>query len=229
MTPRAERTQAAIYDAAMSLFEERGYEHATMRAIAERAGVSLGSSYHYFPSKGHLVIEFYRRLVRKHRAAIGPLLATERDLEARVRGTLHALVDCCERVRSAAGSIASVAADPRSPANPFAPASASLREEGVDLYRAVVGGARDAIPPDLRGELPALLWTAQMAVVYLWMTDRSEARRDTLAVVDEATALLVRGLALARLPLMRDSRERALRLLRTITAQLAPNPDSERR
>lgn len=68
-----------------------------------------------------------------------------------------------------------------------------------------------------------------MAVVYLWMTDRSEARQDTLAVVDEATALLVRALALARLPLMRDSRERALRLLRTITAQLAPNLASARR
>ncbi len=50
-TPRAEQTRAAITEAALALFRERGYEAATMRAIAQRAGVSTGSAYYYFSSK----------------------------------------------------------------------------------------------------------------------------------------------------------------------------------
>ena len=56
-----------------------------MRAIADRAGASLGSSYHYFPSKEHLVLEFYRHTHELHAAAIAPLLVREKDLAARLR------------------------------------------------------------------------------------------------------------------------------------------------
>src|SRR5262249_2367368 len=65
-TGRGEQTRAAIFAAALALFQERGYEATTMRAIAERAGVSLGSSYHYYPSKSHLVLEFYRHVHERH-------------------------------------------------------------------------------------------------------------------------------------------------------------------
>ena len=55
-TKRGEHSRAAIFQAALDLFQERGYEATTMRAIANAAGVSLGSSYHYFASKDHLVL-----------------------------------------------------------------------------------------------------------------------------------------------------------------------------
>ena len=56
-TKRGETSRAAIFGAALELFQERGYDATTMRAIADRAGVSLGNSYHYFPSKEHLVLD----------------------------------------------------------------------------------------------------------------------------------------------------------------------------
>ena len=78
-TRRGEASRAAILSAALDLFQEHGYEATTMRAIAQRAGVSLGSSYHYFPSKEHLVLEFYRHTHELHAEAIKPLLSRERD------------------------------------------------------------------------------------------------------------------------------------------------------
>src|SRR5690606_28688410 len=45
---RGLQTRETIAAAARSLFLERGYEATTMRAVAERAGVSLGNAYYYF-------------------------------------------------------------------------------------------------------------------------------------------------------------------------------------
>jgi TetR/AcrR family transcriptional regulator, cholesterol catabolism regulator len=44
-----------VLDAARELFEEVGYEEATLRAIARRAGVSVGSIFTSFCSKSHML------------------------------------------------------------------------------------------------------------------------------------------------------------------------------
>lgn len=61
--------KARIRDAAMQLFGEVGYERATTRAIAERAGVTSGLIRHHYGSKERLlaacdewIIELIRRL-----------------------------------------------------------------------------------------------------------------------------------------------------------------------
>ncbi len=53
-TPQQTRSQQRvdlILDVAAELFAEVGYESATTNAIAERAGISIGSLYRYFPDK----------------------------------------------------------------------------------------------------------------------------------------------------------------------------------
>ncbi|WP_328768806.1 TetR/AcrR family transcriptional regulator [Devosia sediminis] len=52
--PRQKRSQAtveAILTGAAQILAERGYERMTTAAVAERAGVSIGSLYQYFPDK----------------------------------------------------------------------------------------------------------------------------------------------------------------------------------
>ena len=46
-----------MLDAARQLFEEVGYEAATIREIARRAGVSVGSVFTGFESKSHVLLE----------------------------------------------------------------------------------------------------------------------------------------------------------------------------
>jgi AcrR family transcriptional regulator len=223
LTERGESTRAAIFGAALDLFRERGYEATTMRAIAERAGVSLGSSYHYFPSKSHLVLEFYAHVHRLHQAATAPVLARERDLGARLRGTIRALVMTCEPFHDVSGSIFSTVADPASPLNAFGAEAAALRDAVIEMYAEVVGGAETRLPDDVAVELPRLLWLYQMGVLYFWMLDASPGRLRTLEVIDETADLITRLLALANLPPLRRSRQRLLALVRGI-AEDVPIP-----
>ena len=218
-TRRGETSRAAILGAALDLFQERGYEATTMRGIADRAGVSLGSSYHYFPSKEHLVLEFYRHTHELHVAAIAPLLAREKDLAARLRGTIRAVVVTCEPFHAVAGSIFSTVANPASPLNPFGGAARPLRQEVVALYAEVVRGSDARIPPDLAELLPLTLWLYQMAILYFWIFDRSPGRLRTLEVIDETTDLIVKLLGLANLPVLRGSRRRIVGLIKSVVEQ----------
>jgi AcrR family transcriptional regulator len=55
--PGSNTTQAQILDAANKLFLERGYQGATMRAIAKEAGVDASLIVHFFGSKLNLFSE----------------------------------------------------------------------------------------------------------------------------------------------------------------------------
>ena len=221
-TQRGEQTRTAIFEAALALFREHGYEATTMRAIAERAGVSLGSSYHYYPSKSHLVLDFYRHVHARHLAACAPVLARERELGARLRGVIRAVVMTCEPFHDVSASIFSTVADPASPLNAFGADAGALRDEVIALYGEVVEGSDARIPADVAAELPRLLWLYQMGVLYFWMLDSSPARLRTLEVVDETSDLIARLLSLANLPPLRRSRQRLLALVRTIAQDVSP-------
>ncbi len=62
--PKSEETRERILNAALKLFRDRGFEAATMRDIAEEAGVATGAAYYYFPSKDAIVMEYLPALLR---------------------------------------------------------------------------------------------------------------------------------------------------------------------
>ena len=77
---KSEQTRALILETAMRLFQERGYDKTTMRAIAKEAGVSVGNAYYYFEGKEHLIQGFYDRIAADHQAAVREVLDRETDL-----------------------------------------------------------------------------------------------------------------------------------------------------
>ncbi len=198
-----------------------------MRAIAERAGLSLGSSYHYFPSKEHLVLEFYRHLHDLHVVACAPILAREKKLAPRLREVIRAVVLNCEPYHEVAGAIFSTVANPGSPLNPFSPQSKPLRDEVIGLYAEVVKGSDVHPPADVAAELPRLLWLYQMGILYFWVMDRSDGRSRTFDVIDETSSLIVSLIGLANLPVLRKSRRRALALVRRVAEDPMVGPPGE--
>lgn len=58
---RSKFTVETIYEAAVQVFTERGYAGATTDLIAERAGVSIGTLYQYFPNKKAILIGIWDR------------------------------------------------------------------------------------------------------------------------------------------------------------------------
>src|SRR3954447_22936422 len=85
----SEETRRQILETALTLFRERGFEETTMRDVAARAGLSLGSAYYYFKSKEALVGAYYDYIQDEHRIRARAAFATARDLRQRLRAALH--------------------------------------------------------------------------------------------------------------------------------------------
>lgn len=66
--PRQERGEQRVrelLEAAAAEFAEVGYDAATMKAIARRAGASIGASYQYFPNKEAIVSALRTQYVKE--------------------------------------------------------------------------------------------------------------------------------------------------------------------
>lgn len=59
---QAETTKAALFESAITLFNEKGYNSVTIEDIARRAGTAKGSFYTYFRTKGDIIIEEFRAI-----------------------------------------------------------------------------------------------------------------------------------------------------------------------
>jgi AcrR family transcriptional regulator len=204
LTPRAQQTRAAIAEAALALFRERGFDATTMRDIARQAGVSTGNAYYYFASKEELVQEFYALSHAEHLAASAAVLAASADLGARLRGTLLALIDTSAPYHDFAATFYKYAAEPSSPLSPFSRQSAPARDASIELYRQVVDGSSARMSREVRERLPELLWLYSMGVVLYWVHDRSPGCARTRHLIDVTAPAVARLIAATRIPMLRS-------------------------
>lgn len=215
-SPRGEQTRAAIVDAALGLFRERGFDKTTMRAVADRAGVSLGNAYYYFGSKEHLVQAFYDQMQVEHRGAAERVLAREKTFARRLLGVLNAWVEVAAPFHEFAGKFFRNAAEPTSPLSPFSAESRPAREASVELFRQVVEGSDLKAPAVIRAELPELLWLLHMGVVLFWVHDSSTGQKRTRALIRKVVPLVDKLVKLTRLPGMRGAVADIVDLVHTV-------------
>ena len=215
-TPKGEQTRTLILNTALDLLAERGYERTTMRAIAEKAGVSLGNAYHYFKSKEHLIQAFYHRTHEEHLMASLPVFEREKSLKARLLEVLRLKIATLEPYHEFAGVLFKTAADPHSPLNPFGHDAAPVRRDSIELFETLVSGAQTRLPTDLKAELPYLLWLYHMGIILFWIHDSSPKRARTYRVIDRTVDLIDRLITLASNPLMRPLRKKSLQFVAEI-------------
>ncbi|MFF8385870.1 TetR/AcrR family transcriptional regulator [Streptomyces kanasensis] len=200
---KSEQTRTLILETALRLFQERGYDKTTMRAIAQEAGVSVGNAYYYFASKEHLVQGFYDRIAAEHAAAVRPVLDGDRDLAARIRGSLLTWLDVAEPYHRFAAQFFKNAADPESPLSPFSPDSVDARRAAISIHEEVLHGSDTKTAPELTELLPHLMWLMHMGLVLFWVYDRSEGAERSRRLVERTAPLTARAIALSRFRVLR--------------------------
>ncbi len=212
-TEKGDQTKALILETALEMFRERGYEETTMRAVAQKAGVSLGNAYYYFRSKEYLIQAFYERLHQAHLVVVLPALENEKTLKARLLTVVRTKIETMEPYHQFAGVLFKTAAHPQSPLNPFADETDPVRQASIQLFDLVLAGTKARIPNDLRAELPYLLWVYHMGIVLFWIHDSSPKHRRTYRLINHTVELLDKLIHLASNPFMRPLRKQALRLV----------------
>lgn len=217
MSPEQDRaTRERIVAAATELVLERGYDAATMRDIAERAGVSLGSAYHYFRGKEELIRGIYYRIAIEHaNKARDDMLGRRKFLE-RLEATVYAYLDVIGSYRSLAEPLLSLAIVPSSSLSPFSAESAPVRDVTFGVYKEVVTGSDLSTDARLLPELPHALWLMHTGITLAWVHDTSKNQAVTREVLARSLPALDRLLRLGGMPLMRPMFTDAVEVLRLL-------------
>jgi AcrR family transcriptional regulator len=129
---RGERRVAELLEAAAAVIAEVGYEAATMTAIAERAGASIGAVYQYFPNKEAVVHALRLQYADEMEERWRPLTGAAGTLSVceLVDGILAVLVDLMENRPAYLPLLSAPVKTTRDPA-----ARNRLREHFAALFR----------------------------------------------------------------------------------------------
>ena len=212
-TKKAAETERKILDAALDLFREEGFEEATMRAIAARAGVATGGAYYYFPSKDAIVLSFYEQSCAGMQPRIAAVMDQTKGLEARLRELIRVKLDYFAPNRGVLRALLKNGAEPKHPLSPFSSETKAIREVDFAWFAKVIEDSGVRVPRDLEPELPGVLWLFQMGVIFFWVTDESPGQERSTRLLDLGAKIVTNLVRLSGLPLMRPVRKVALDLI----------------
>lgn len=215
-TTKAEETGLRILEAALELFRQEGFDTATMRDIAAKAGVATGAAYYYYPSKDAIVLDFYRRACDRMQPGIAEALAGAATLERRLHELIRVKLEHFAPNRGVLRALLRNGADPRHPLSPFSPETREIREIDLAWFRRILDGCGMKIPRDLAPHLPDVLWFFQMGVIFFWVIDESPGQARTTRLLELSAKSVATLIRLSGLPLMRPLRKGALQLIEVV-------------
>lgn len=193
---RARDTVDTILAATAHTLVRHGYEGASTNRIAERAGVSIGSVYQYYPSKDALVAAVQERHVR------GMLATTERELERLAARPLREAAREMVRAMIAAHAVEPALHRVLMEQTPRVgrDRAATLEHRFEELVLTYLQQHRDAIRPKNLSLAAFIVVQVTEALTHAAVLDRPDLLTSD-AFVDEVAELLVRYIARDASPL----------------------------
>lgn len=192
-----EQTKQRILDVALAMFREKGFRQTTMRDIAEAAGIALGTTYNYFPTKDHIALFFFEealgRVLVRHRRET----PSEASLEEKVFSLIALELEEVEPFREFLDVLVAQAAVPGSPLHPFGLDAERLKGRYLDHVATIL---REALE---QGELPPVgyeslmlpaFWAFHLGILFFWLNDESPHKEDTWILLDKSLRFVLGAL-----------------------------------
>ena len=211
-TEKAEQTRQTIFQAALQLFRESGFDQTTMQEIAVRAGVVKSAAYYYFPSKDAIIAAYYETVQTEQERLCAEAFAATKKLQPRLSLALHSKLDLAKDDRNLLGVVFRYTGEPQHPLSCLGRGTEEIRRRATNIFRDAI--AEEKLPPDLRELLPMALWALQMGLIVMFLYDESPGQRRTRKLADGALGLTLRLLGLAKLPVLKPIRKKVLELLK---------------
>lgn len=182
------RSQEKILKEALSLFQKKGFEGATTKEIARRAGVAEGTIFNYFKTKEDIALYFFKKETERVIAALQDDQRFKRaPLEEQIFTLIQRQLEFMAPYERFIGAVLVQALKPASKLSPFSLESQELQ---VRYLRFVQGLFEEASG---RGEIgpmgwwaPQVFWAYYMGVLLYWLNDASPDKESTLAFLDRS-------------------------------------------
>jgi AcrR family transcriptional regulator len=217
-TDKGEQTRRHIFECALELFREKGFDSTTMQEISTRAEVVKSAAYYYFPGKEAIIQAYYETVQAEQERICGEEFAKNKSLKTRLKLAMHSKFDLAKDDRKLLGVVFRYTGEPEHPLSCLGRGTAEIRRRSTHVFREAI--AEEKLPKDLQELLPIALWALQMGLLVMFLYDSSEHQHRTRRMADGALDLTLKLLGLAKLAVLKPIRTRILALLRE--AELLP-------
>ena len=197
---RAQNKQAIrrrIVKAALSLFQTKGFDGTTTKAIARKAGIAEGTVFNYFKSKEDIALYFFEQEVGHAVAAVrdNPRLQ-KAPLEEKLFTLVESQLEYLAPYERFIGAALLHALKPASALGPFSHRAMELRHRYLGFVEDLI---EESIPKRKQNPLaflaPEVFWIYYLGALLYWLYDRSEGKQNTLAFLDRSLTI---GVSLLR-------------------------------
>jgi AcrR family transcriptional regulator len=181
-------TRERIIRAAAKLFAKKGYENATTRDIATKAGIATGTLFNYFESKEAIVAALISDALAQAQEEIeeGEDQTLEEELFTLIWTEFSALEGYRNFLAQAAETILS-------PLRRYSRESAGdeIRAHHLETVEQILARHGVAAPKAVTMQL---YWTLYLGVFAHWATDDSPKQEDSMALLDQSLKLFIAAL-----------------------------------
>jgi AcrR family transcriptional regulator len=219
-TDKGEQTRQHIFQTALALFRENGFDATTMQQVSAQANVVKSAAYYYFPSKEAIIQAYYEAVQSEQERICNETFSQTKDLKTRLVSAMHTKFDLAKDDRKLLGVVFRYTGEPQHPLSCLGKGTVEIRRRAMAVFREAIAAER--MPKDLEQLLPLVLWALQMGLLVMFLYDDSAGQRRTRKMADGALELTLKLLKLAKLPVLKPIRSRVLALLND--ADLMPQP-----
>ncbi|HEY9126273.1 MAG TPA: TetR/AcrR family transcriptional regulator [Acidobacteriaceae bacterium] len=212
LTEKGEQTRQHIFNSALKLFREKGFDATTMLDIAGEAGVVKSAAYYYFQSKEAIIQGYYERVQAEQERLCSEAFAHTTDLKKRLTVAMFSKLDLASDDRGLLGVVFRYTGEPRHPLSCLGKATEPIRRRSIAVFAQAI--AQEKMPKEIRQLLPLALWSLQMGLLVMFLYDESAGQQRTRRLGEGALGLTLKLLTLAKLPLLKPVLARVLTLLR---------------
>jgi AcrR family transcriptional regulator len=200
LTAQGSDARRKLYETAVAMIAERGFDQTTLRDVAKAAHVSPGLLYRYFPSKRSVVLALYEEL------SVDYATRAEDMPHGKWRDRfLFALTTSLEVLAPHRRTIAALVPSLLDPVEGlFSAASSASRQRVSRVFGLAMTGASDAPAPKLAEAMGRLLYLGHLAVLLWWLLDKSPGQRATAGLLELVRKTLPPASVLIRLPWVRS-------------------------
>jgi len=194
---KKEATRSRIVAAALTLFQVKGFDATTTKAIARKARIAEGTVFNYFPTKEDIALYFLEQEVDHAIAAVrGDARLRKASIDEKLFALVQTQLEFLAPHERFIGAAFIQALKPGSKLGVFSPSAQALQFRYLAFVQELVD---EAIR---RGEMTAAGWWARhvfwiyyLGVLLYWLHDTSGGKQQTLAFLDRSLKI---GVAVLR-------------------------------
>src|SRR5438067_11787902 len=188
---KKESTRARIVAAALALFQIKGFDATTTRAIARKARIAEGTVFNYFRTKEDIALHFFEQEVDQAIASLreNPRLR-KAPLEEKLFALVHSQLEFLAPYERFIGAAFIHALKPASPLGIFSHRAQELRHRYVGFVQELM---EESLPRQKQNPLaflaPEVFWIYYLGALLYWLHDSSPGKQHTLAFLDRSLTI----------------------------------------